>query len=201
MLKVGITGGIGSGKSLVAEMFKTLGIPVLHADAAAKFLMNADEALKAAIVDLFGEEVYQNGRLNRPFLSSVIFNDKDKLEALNAVVHPATIAYGKKWFENQHSSYAIKEAAIFYESGTYVEMDIMIGVYAPIEIRLKRAMERDAVAESDIRKRMENQMDETEKMSRCDYIILNDGTKSIIQQVLELHQKLITLARNKTLNF
>jgi dephospho-CoA kinase len=191
MLKVGITGGIGSGKSLVAEMFKVLGIPVLHADATAKFLMDSDSALKAAIINQFGEEVYQNGRLNRPFLASQVFSNKQKLESLNALVHPATIAYGKKWFDEQRAPYALKEAAIFYESGTYVEMDKMIGVYAPIELRLKRAMDRDHITKEEVEKRMQNQMNEEEKMKRCDFIILNDGSKSIIEQVLEVHELLV----------
>lgn len=190
MLKVGLTGGIGSGKSLIAEMFRLLGVPVMHADAAAKYLMEHDESLKAAIVNLFGEEVYKNGRLNRPFLASLVFNDKQKLDSLNALVHPATVAYGKKWLEEQKASYAIKEAAIFFESGTYAEMDKMIGVYAPVELRLKRAMERDAVSEEEVKKRMQSQMDEEEKMSRCDYVIYNDGSRSVIQQVLELHEVL-----------
>jgi len=191
MLKVGITGGIGSGKSLVAEMFKVLGIPVLQTDTVAKFLMDNDEALKAAIIARFGEEVYQNGRLNRPFLSSLVFNDTEKLNALNALVHPATVAYGRQWFAEQNAPYAIKEAAIFFESGTYTEIDKMIGIYAPVEIRLQRAMERDHVSETEVKKRMANQMDEDEKMKRCDYIIINDGTKSIIDQVLQLHEKLV----------
>jgi dephospho-CoA kinase len=190
MLKVGLTGGIGSGKSLITEMFKLLGVPVMHADAIAKYLMEEDKNLKAAIANLFGEEVYQNGRLNRPLLASLVFKDKQKLEALNALVHPATVAYGKKWFAEQKSPYSIKEAAIFFESGTYVEMDKMIGVYAPVELRLKRAVERDSVSEEEVKRRMQNQMDEEEKMSRCDYVIYNDGTKSIITQVLKIHEKL-----------
>lgn len=194
MLKVGLTGGIGSGKSLIAEMFKLLGVPVMHADATAKYLMEHDENLKAAISKLFGEEVYQNGRLNRPFLASLIFNDKPKLEALNALVHPATVAYGKKWFADQHFPYSIKEAAIFFESGTYVEMEKMIGVYAPVELRLKRAMDRDGVSEEQVRKRMQNQMNEEEKMKRCDYVIQNDGSRSIIEQVLQIHEKLKSAA-------
>lgn len=190
MLKVGLTGGIGSGKSLVAEMFKLLGVPVMHADAVAKHLMEEDKHLKAAITHLFGEKVYPNGRLNRPFLASLVFNDKQKLEALNALVHPATVVYGKQWFGKQHFPYSIKEAAIFFESGTYVEMDKMIGVHAPAEVRLKRAMQRDSVSEEEIRKRMQNQMNEEEKMSRCDYVIQNDGSKSIIGQILQIHEEL-----------
>jgi dephospho-CoA kinase len=191
MLKVGLTGGIGSGKSLIAEMFKLLGVPVLHADDTARFLMEEDEELKSAIGQMFGEEVYKNGRLNRPFLASVVFNNKEKLEQLNALVHPATIAFGREWAAKQTAAYTIKEAAIFFESGSYKEMDKMIGVYAPVEQRLQRAMARDKATEAVIRQRMDKQMNEEEKMKRCDYIIYNDGSRSVIQQVLELHGQLL----------
>jgi dephospho-CoA kinase len=191
MLKAGLTGGIGSGKSLVAEMFSILGIPVLNADATARFLTDTDAALKAAITVLFGEAIYQNGRLNRPFLASLVFNDKAQLQKLNNLVHPATVAYGQQWFKQQKDvPYVLKEAAIFFESGTYVEMDLMIGVSAPLELRLKRAMERDNITETEVRRRMDNQMDEAEKMKRCDYIIHNDGSQSVIQQVLKIHEAL-----------
>lgn len=191
MLKVGLTGGIGSGKSTIAAMFSLLKIPVLNADATAKMLINEDTALKMAITELFGEQVYQNGRLNRPFLAAIVFNDKEKLAALNNVVHPATIAYGQEWFKKQQAPYVIKEAAIFFESGTYVEMDKMIGVFTPVEIRIQRILKRDNITEAEALKRMENQMDEAEKMKRCDYVIFNDETQSVIQQVLHIHQLLV----------
>ncbi len=190
MLKVGLTGGIGSGKSLVAELFGLLGVPVLHADDTAKYLMENDAALQQDIVRTFGKEVYENGRLNRPFLASIVFNDPARLEKLNALVHPATIAFGNAWAARQQAPYIIKEAAIFFESGSYKEMDKMIGVSAPYELRLQRAMQRDSATEAEIKKRMDKQMNEEEKMSRCDYIIRNDGTVSLIEQVLELHKKI-----------
>jgi dephospho-CoA kinase len=192
MLKVGITGGIGSGKSLVANMFKVLGIPVLNADDTAKYLMENDESLKQSLRELFGNEVYINGRLNRPFLASVVFSNEEKLSQLNKIVHPATIAYGNSWAAAQDAPYTLKEAALFFESGSYREMDKMIGVYAPAALRLKRAMARDGVGEEAIRKRMAQQMDEEEKMKRCDFVIRNDGTLSVIEQVLDIHHKLLT---------
>lgn len=198
MLKVGLTGGIGSGKSLVAEMFKLLEVPVLHADDTARYLMEHDTKLKSAIGQLFGKEVYENGRLNRPFLASVVFNDKAKLEQLNALVHPATIAFAQQWAANQTAPYTIKEAAIFFESGSYKDMDKMIGVYAPVEMRLRRAMSRDNATEEVIRQRMDKQINEEEKMKRCDFIIYNDETKSVIDQVLKLHEELLQLAKNNS---
>lgn len=197
MFKVGLTGGIGSGKSLVAEIFKLLGVPVLHADDTAKYLMEHDEMLKQDIARTFGQEVYKNGRLNRPFLASVVFGDPAKLEVLNRLVHPATIAYGNNWAKQQKAPYILKEAAIFFESGSYKEMDKMIGVYAPFEMRLQRAMQRDKVTEAEIKRRMDRQMNEEEKMSRCDYIIYNDETRSLIEQVLELHKELLTIENER----
>lgn len=193
MLKVGLTGGIGSGKSLVAELFQLLGVPVLHADDTAKYLMEHDEQLKLDIARAFGNKAYENGRLNRPFLASVVFNDPEQLKILNRLVHPATIAYSNAWAQKQEAPYILKEAAIFFESGSNKEMDKMIGVYAPLELRLQRAMQRDHASEEAIRARMDKQMNEEEKMSRCDYIIRNDGSQSLIEQVLALDRKL----RNK----
>ncbi len=178
----------------MARMFQVLGIPVLNADDAAKYLMQHDAVLMNAIRQSFGNEVYKNGRLNRPFLASVIFADKAKLEQLNQLVHPAVIRYGQEWVMRQTTPYILKEAAIFFESGSYKEMDKMIGVYAPYALRLQRAMQRDQVAEATVKQRMAQQMDEDEKMKRCDYIIANDGSKSIIEQVLQLHQTLTGIA-------
>ena len=197
MLKVGITGGIGSGKSLIARMFEVLGVPVLHADEVAKYLMQHDADLMASIRLLFGNEVYQNGRLNRPFLASVVFADKAKLEQLNGLVHPAVLHYGKEWAGQQNAPYILKEAAIFFESGSYKEMDKMIGVYAPFELRLQRAMQRDNTTAETVKQRMAQQMDEEEKMKRCDYIIRNDGSAPVIEQVLALHRVFTGMSMDK----
>lgn len=194
MLKVGLTGGIGSGKSLVAAVFRLLGVPVLQADLIARHLMDHDEQLKADIIRAFGNEAYKSGRLNRPFLASVVFSDPLRLQELNQLVHPATIAYSNRWAEQQRAPYIIKEAAIFFESGSYTEMDKMAGVYAPYGMRLQRAMQRDNAREEEIRSRMDKQMNEEEKMSRCDYVIRNDETESVISQVLALHRQLTGLA-------
>ncbi|MEZ5016302.1 MAG: dephospho-CoA kinase [Flavipsychrobacter sp.] len=196
MLKVGITGGIGSGKSVVCQVFNTLGIPAFNADNAAKYLMEHDPTLVSNIKTLFGEEVYIEDKLNRQLLSSIVFNNPKLLQQLNALVHPLTIAYGKEWMELQSAPYIIKEAAIFFESGTYKEMDVMIGVTAPEPLRIRRAMNRDNATREKIAQRIAQQMDEQEKMNRCDYIITNDDKTAIIPQVERIHQTL--LARSKS---
>lgn len=194
MLKVGVTGGIGSGKSVVCQVFKTLGIPVFDADAAARNLMEQDVALVANIKKLLGDNVYNAGKLQRDKVASLVFNHPQRLQALNALVHPATIAYGAQWIASQQTPYAIKEAAIFFESGSYKEMDAMIGVYAPEELRISRTMKRNNTSRAEVEKRIAQQMNEDEKMKRCDYVITNDDQTAIIPQVLTLHQTLLKKA-------
>lgn len=193
MHKIGITGGIGSGKSLVSKMFSVLGIPVLNADDTAKCLMETDASLRQQLEAAFGTETYKNGRLNRPFLASAVFADPEQLGRLNAIVHPAVIAYANEWARRQTAPYVIKEAALFFESGSWREMDKIIGVSAPEALRIERAMRRDQSSEKAVRERMSRQMDESEKMARCDYIIHNDETASVIKQVTALHEQLLTL--------
>jgi len=194
MLKAGITGGIGSGKSVVCQVFKTLGIPVFNADDAARYLMENDPALINNIRLLLGDEVYTTGKLNRPLVSSIIYKDPAKLQKLNALVHPATIAYSRSWMDSRDAAYVIKEAAIFFESNSYKEMDVMIGVYAPKELRITRAMQRSKLTRSQVLAIMEEQMDEDEKMSRCDYVIYNDDQQAVLPQVLQLHTQLLSKA-------
>jgi dephospho-CoA kinase len=198
-IKVGITGGIGSGKSVVARVFSLMGIPVLHADTVAKQLMDTDEQLKSAIIDLLGEMAYKHGRLDRAFVAAQVFNQPNLLEALNKIVHPATIQYSEQWAQQQAAPYVLKEAAILFESGSYRDLDKIIGVYASPSLRLKRAMSRDGATEADIRRRMDKQMDDDEKMKRCDYVIINDETQSIIHQVLQVHEQILLWIENQSL--
>lgn len=191
MLKVGVTGGIGAGKSVVCRVFHTLGIPVFNADDTAKQLMETDPALVTAIQSLFGNDIYIDGKLDRKKLAAIVFEQPALLLQLNALVHPATIAYGNQWMAAQTSPYVIKEAAIFFESGSYKEMDVMIGVSAPENIRISRAMRREDMTREKVMQRIASQMDDTEKMSRCDYIIINDDNTAIIPQVLQVHQALL----------
>ena len=192
ILKVGLTGGIGSGKSTVAKVFEVLGIPVYYADDAAKKLMNEDVALKELLVNEFGNAIYSNGKLNRPHLSSLVFNNPKKLEALNAIVHPATIADADKWMQQQTAPYAIKEAALIFESHANNYLDKVIGVYAPAPLRIQRVMLRDKMNEEAILARINKQMDEDKKMQLCDFVITNDTLDLIIPQVLTIHQSLLT---------
>ncbi|MEI9911484.1 MAG: dephospho-CoA kinase [Bacteroidota bacterium] len=193
MLKVGLTGGIGSGKSTVAKIFEVLGIPVYYADDAARKIMNTDEALKAILVKNFGEQTYQDGKLNRAYLASVVFADKQKLELLNSLTHPATIADANKWVQEQTSPYIIKEAALLFESGANKHLDQIIGVYAPQELRIKRTMARDTITREEVLQRLNRQMDEDAKMSLCDFIITNNERQLVIPQVLKLHEKFLSL--------
>lgn len=190
MLKVGITGGIGSGKTTVCQVFETLGIPVFYADRAGKYLMENDKAVINSIKELFGEDIYPGGVLNREKIAAIVFRTPEILQQLNAIVHPAVLRYGMQWMESQHAPYVLKEAAIFFESGSYKEMDVMIGVYAPRKTRILRVMERDQSSQEKILERMSQQMDEEEKMKRCDFVITNDNVLPVLPQVLAIHQQL-----------
>ncbi len=194
MLKVGITGGIGSGKSVVCRVFTTLGIPVFNADDAAKYLMSTDAELRAAIIAMLGAEAYDGLLPNREKIAGIVYGQPDKLRQLNALVHPATVAYGRGWLLQQKAPYSIKEAAIFFESGSHTEMDVMIGVTAPMPLRTERAMKRSHLTEAKVASIMQQQMDDTEKMNRCQYVITNDDVHALLPQVLELHNKLLVKA-------
>ena len=197
MVRVGLTGGIGSGKSTVAQIFEVLGIPVYYADISAKRLMNEDAQLRSAITNIFGEQAYANNILDRKYISSIVFSDPAKLQQLNALVHPATKKDGETWMQRQTSSYAIHEAALIFEAKVADRLDLVIGVSSPIELRIKRAMERDKVSREEVLKRMDQQLDEEVKISKCDFVLINDEKQLLIPQVLELHEKLIALSKQK----
>lgn len=199
MLRIGLTGGIGSGKTTVAQIFEVLGIPVYYADVEAKRLMNTNTVLKNSILKNFGEESYKDGMLNRAYISSVVFNDPAKLKLLNSLVHPVTMKDGENWLNNQTTAYAIHEAALVFEAGVNKRMDHVIGVFAPQTIRVKRVMERDNLSEEDILHRMNRQMDEEKKMKLYDFVLTNDEQQLLVPQVLELHEKLLALS-NQNLN-
>jgi dephospho-CoA kinase len=193
VLKIGLTGGIGSGKSTVAKIFEVLGIPVYYADEAARNLMNTDIELRTAIIKNFGEESYINGELNRKYLASQVFNDNYKLDLLNSITHPATINDAKEWMLKQNAPYTIKEAALIFEAGSAEGLDYIIGVYAPQSLRMKRVMDRDNISREEVLKRMNRQVNEEMKMKLCDFIIYNDEQQLVIPQVLALHEKFLSL--------
>ena len=186
MLSVGLTGGIGSGKTTIAAVFNALGIPVYNADAAAKRLMNEDEVLKRQLLDMFGEGLYKKNQLDRAYLANIVFGNKEKLKALNNLVHPLTIADATQWFQKQTSPYAIKEAALIFESDSWKDLDAVIGVSAPETVRIQRVMKRDNIDAQQVAARMTQQMDEAQKMSKCDYIITNDDVSLVMPQILKI---------------
>lgn len=195
-LRVGITGGIGSGKTTVCRIFEALGIPVYDADYWAKWLIVNDPAVKQAIVDLFGPEAYlPDGQYNRSLVAGVVFQAPAKLAALNAAVHPAVERHARAWHDEQAQKgvpYTLKEAALMVESGSHQFLDSLIVVTAPEEVRIQRVMARDNVTEQAVRARMANQMPESEKVRLADYVIVNDGEHSLLQQVWAVHRSLVT---------
>lgn len=195
MLHIGITGGIGSGKSTVARIFELLGIPVYYADAAAKRLMNEDSGLRELLVTHFGEKTFENGILNRSYLSAIVFNNKEKLELLTSLVHPITIRDAAEWMQKQTAAYAIKEAALIFESGAQESLDYVIGVSSPAHLRIHRAMKRDSISRAEVTARMAKQIHEPIKMRLCNFIIINDEQQLLTPQVLLLHTKLLELSK------
>ncbi|MGN7821182.1 dephospho-CoA kinase [Chitinophaga varians] len=195
MLKVGITGGIGSGKSTVSKIFELLGVPVYYADERAKDILVRDQELAAAVRRHFGPETYDaNGMLNRKYLGNIVFNDKDKLALLNSLVHPATIRDSNLWASQQKAPYVLKEAALLFESESFHYLDKIIGVYAPQPLRILRVMKRDNATREEVLARMHKQIDEKIKMRLSDYVIQNDEQHMVIPQVLALHAQLLQLA-------
>lgn len=192
-LRIGITGGMGSGKTTVCKIFEALGVPVYYADDRAKAIMTENETVKAEIIALFGEEAYfPDGSLNRKFISSAAFGDQDKLTRLNSIVHPAVLRDGEHWqARNSHAIYTLKEAALLFESGSHQVLDKIITVYAPQEIRIERVMKRDGASRQQVWARMSRQMPDEEKIRLSDFTIFNDGSQSLVKQVLDIHRQLI----------
>jgi len=197
MIKVGLTGGIGSGKTTVANYFNELGIPVYFADDEAKKLMNSSIEIKNSLISEFGENTYQNGELNRKYLASIVFHDKSKLNIINRIVHPAVTKHFAKWISKQKTSYIIQENAILFENKTNSNFDYIITVTAPTDIKIERILNRDTISKNDILSRMNNQWDDAKKIGLSDFVIDNVDLADTKRQVNQIHKKLLKIAISK----
>ena len=186
MLKVGITGGIGSGKSTICQVFSELGIPIYNADSETKQLYFTNQPLKLQLIDAFGDQFYLTpNELNKPFVRDLL-NDQKTRELLNSIVHPAVFHHFETWVSLQTAPYVIKEAALIFESGAADGLFKVIGVTAPLSLRIQRVMQRDGVSKEQVEARMQHQISDTIKMRLCDYVIQNNNQEMLIPQVLEL---------------
>mgnify|MGYP001182272431 CR=1 FL=1 len=194
MLKIGVTGGIGSGKTVVCKIFEALGAPVYYADIEAKKILSSDSFVKKKVKELLGKEsYYMNGKANRKFIASKVFEDKSLLKQLNEIVHPAVAVHSARWFEaiKGRFEYAVKEAALLIESGSYKELNLLIVVTAPDTLKIQRVMARDKISEEQVRSRMKNQLPDDQKVALADFVILNDDQASLVSQVWKIHQQLL----------
>lgn len=196
MLIVGITGGIGSGKTTVCQIFELLGIPVFYADAEAKEVMHTDEVLKKELINTFGpDSFFETGLLNRKHIANLVFHDWKALESLNALVHPAVFRAFDRWLLKQTKApYVLKEAALLFESGSFKMCTHSILVEAPDYVKIARVMQRDGITEAEVRLRMARQYSDAEKEKLADYLIFNDEQQLLIPQVLNLHEQFIAMA-------
>ncbi len=189
---IGLTGGIGSGKSTIAKWFSENGIPVYDSDREAKKLMNEHPEVIQKLTDLLGEDTYQNGVYNNRFVASQVFQDKELLKKLNQIVHPAVFHHFQNWIENQNSEFVVKEAAILFESGSYKDCDAIISVVADEEIRIQRVVKRDGLEPEQIRQRMKNQWTDEQRMEVSDYLIYNNkGLDELKSEFEELYKELL----------
>lgn len=191
MLKVGITGGIGSGKTVVCQIFSTLGIPIYNADSETKQLYFTNQQLKSELINAFGDQFYLSpNELNKPFVRDLLSDQKTQ-KLLNSIVHPAVFSHFETWVSLQTSPYVIKEAAILFESGANKTVDLVIGVVANPEIRMERVIKRDSMNRETVQKIMELQLSNEALISKCNYIITNNGNESLIEQVLKINLELL----------
>lgn len=191
ILKIGLTGGIGSGKSLVSKVFSTLGIPVYDADSNAKRIMNTSKEIKNKLIDCFGENSFIKDKLNRKYLADIVFNNPEELQKLNNIIHPAVTVDFIEWSKQQNPApYVIYEAAILYESGWYKVMDKTILVEAPDEIRIERTMQRDNTSREEVLKRIKNQWPTAKIKPLTDFIIQNDNKQLVLSQVIDIDKRL-----------
>lgn len=197
MLKIGLTGGIGSGKSIIAQLYSVLGAPVFNSDKEAATIVNTDKTAIGQIKVAFGDDIYKGALLDRKKLAKIVFTNASRLQELNNIVHPLVNRHYAKWLQ-QHSNkpYTIKEAAILFESGSYQDCDKVITVSAPLELRIRRVIMRDNVSRQDVEKRIHNQWSEEERIKHSDYIIYNDDTQLVIPQAIALHENIISCSNS-----
>jgi dephospho-CoA kinase len=188
---VGLTGGIGSGKTTVANMFSKLGVPVYIADVEAKRLTNTSKVIRRKLIELLGPKAFINSGLNRKYVADKIFNDKALLQAVNEIIHPKVAAHFKKWVSKQNTAYVIKEAAILFENGGYKDCDTVILVTAPKPVRLKRILARDKSSKAEIEQRMNNQWSDAKKEKLADFVIENIDLNATEKKVAEIHKTLL----------
>ena len=199
IISVGITGGIGSGKTTVCKIFESMGVPVYYADKRAKYLMTHNWELKTKIKSLLGKNAYhRNGRLNRQAVAQKIFNNRSLLEKVNSLVHPAVHQDALAWFSSlDKTPYALYEAALLVENGSYKSFDKLIVVSAPESLRIDRVVRRDKTSRKEVALRIKNQLPESEKIKVADYVIVNDETHSIIESVVKVHRNLLNEIHGK----
>ena len=186
MIKIGITGGIGSGKSVVAALLELSGIPVYIADTESKLLTATSPVIREKLITLFGEQLYTADGLDKKRLASHIFGNPERLEQVNAIIHPEVNRHFLAWTERQNTPVCAIESAILFESGFYKVVDISLMVYAPRELRIERALGRDSASREEIERRINSQMSDEEKKDRSDYVIYNDNRQALIPQVGKL---------------
>lgn len=196
MIKVGLTGGIGSGKTTVANLFIELGVPVYFADTEAKRLMHTSKAIKRKLLEEFGEKAYIKNKLNRPFLANIVFKDKKKLAAINKIVHPSVAISFKRWLNKHDSAYAIQENAILFETNSADKFDLIITVTAPIQDKIERVMKRDNITKEEVLARMNNQISDKEKIRKSSFVIDNRNLEQTKIEVAKIHKLILKTASN-----
>tara|TARA_Y100000389_G_C17269518_1_gene417219 strand:- start:98 stop:676 length:579 start_codon:yes stop_codon:yes gene_type:complete len=192
MKKIGITGGIGSGKTYVASVFQSFRIPIFNADIQAKKVMTSSRKLIKVVKEEFGNDIYKDSDLNKEKLASIVFSNSDKLQKLNSLVHPIVKEEFNNWYMKQTSPYVIKEAAILFESNSHIELDAVICVSAPLDLRIKRLLNRDDYSENEIKKRIDNQISQEKKEKLSDYIIVNDEKELLLPTIIKIHKELLS---------
>jgi dephospho-CoA kinase len=193
-LKLGITGGIGSGKTTVCKVFTVLGIPVFSADDEAKRIQDNDKTIQSGINSFAGRDLFPGGKLDRPELAKLIFNNKDLLDKVNSIVHPAVFNSFNEWIEKQDSPYSIMEAAILFESGAYRLMDRILTVVTPMEERIERLVRGKTFSREQIIERIRNQTDDESRIIRSDFVIFNSDNDMVIPAILGIHKEMLKLS-------